>query len=104
MKCSSPISHSTFPQSQVIPATKSKYTSATSIESWLIDFKLQRYVPYFRDTLGVIILEDLLPFAKVDLTKEQLIQEWEDFDFKNSVSPIYQGIIVRELRNLAALE
>jgi len=43
----------------------------------------------------------LLSVAKVDLTTKQLIQEWEEYDFENSVSPIHRTTIVKELRNLA---
>jgi hypothetical protein len=77
------------------------YSPLTSIETWLGDVNLSRYIPYFRDILGAVTLEDILPFAKESMTKEQLIEEWKDFDFKSSVSLLHQTVIVRELRNLA---
>jgi len=79
------------------------YTRSTTIETWLINLKLDDYISYFRETLGVRTLKDLLPFIQENLTKDDLLREWEDFEFKTQVSPIHQSKIAREMSKLTFL-
>ena len=90
------------PLSPISSANDSSYTRNTTIETWLTDIKLEDYIPYFRN-IGVKMLKDMLPYCKINLTKDDLLREWEELDFENQISLIHQIKIAKEMRKLTSL-
>jgi len=87
---------STAPQPSTTVSTRS-YSPSTSVEEWLRDVKLEKYCSFFRDTLGLVILEDLAVFK--DYSLEDLEKVWKEFTI--IVSPAHRSHLVRELGKLA---
>jgi len=86
-----------------IAAQNSNYSPSTTIETWLIDIKLEKYIPYFKETLEAETLYDILPYVKKTLTKDDLLREWEELDFKSKVSTLHQIKIAKEMSQLSYL-
>ena len=78
--------------------SKKNYSESCSTEEWLKDYKLEKYLSYFRDTLQLFSVEDLKPFKIYSL---QDLEEKIWPNYKEAVSAAHRKMIHDRLSELS---